>query len=115
MKRRHLLLPLAMVIVALFADDVKFILHFPLAVGVQSTVTIRADSSVPMTAIRLVDGAVQLMEAARNGRLLRDSVAKLFTETPSPLAVPCAGVGANIRRTPPLASSLVSQHTRLQV
>ncbi len=106
---------MALVIVALFADDVRFIVQLPAAVGVRSTVAIHSDSSVPSTAIRLVDGAGALMEVARNGRPLRDSAAKPFAELPLPLIVACAGDVANFGQTPPPSSSLVSQHTRLQV
>jgi len=115
MKRCPVLLHLALICVALFADDVKFIVQLPAAVGVESALAIHADTSTPLTAIRLVDAVGSLAEVARGGKPIRDAVAKPFAELQTPLNVVCAVMAANYRQPPPALSSLVSQHTRLQL
>lgn len=115
MKRCPVLLHLALITVALFADDVKLIAQLPLNGGVESSVAVQAETSTPLRAIRLVDAEGTLAEVARSGGANRDATAKPFSELPTPLNAVCAGMAANSSTLPPGASSLVSQHTRLQI
>jgi hypothetical protein len=115
MKRRPVLISLALVFVALFADDVRFLVQWPTSAGVKSIVAVDADCPAPMTAFRPVDGAGALLEVARNGRPHRDLVAMPFAGLPSPAVVACIGAIANLGQTPSCTTSLVSQHTRLQI
>jgi hypothetical protein len=115
MKRCPVLLHLALITVALFADDVKFLAQLPLTRGVDSVVAVQAETSTPLRAIRLVDAEGTLAEVARSGGANRDAAAKPFSELPTPLNAVCAGMAANFSMLPPGVSSLVLQHTRLQI
>ena len=115
MRRCPVLLHLALIFVALFADDVSFIVQLPDTAGTQSTVAIHADSPAPLTAIRLVDAAGAFLEVGRNGRPACSSATKPFAELHIPLNAVCVGMAANFGQTCLASSSLVSQHTRLQL
>lgn len=115
MKRCPVLLHLALIIVALFADDVNFIAQLPTAGGVESNVAVQSDTSAPLKAIRLADADSSIAEVARGGRLTRDAVAKPFAGLQIPLNAVCAGTAASFRQPPLSSSSLVFQHTRLQI
>ena len=115
MKRCPVLLHLALITVALFADDVKFVTQLPAATDSPAVVAIQADSSSPRSAIRLMDAEGSLAEVARSGRSNRDSAAKLFPGTQTPLNAVCSGKAPSLKTPPPSTSSLLSQHTRLQI
>ena len=115
MKRCPVLLHLALIAVALFAADVTSIAQLPAANGIESAVAIQAETSTPLRAIRWSDAEGSLAEVVRSSRTTRDAVAKLFTEVQSPLNAVCAGMAANLRPSSPASSSLLLQHTRLQI
>lgn len=115
MKRCPVLLHLALLAVALFADDAKYIVDLPSSGKLESAATVVADTSTTQTAIRLLDAEGSLVEIARGGRSVRDGLANHFPEVLSPQSAVYSGAAVNIRQPFPATSSLISQHTRLQV
>ena len=115
MKRCPVLLHLVLITVALFADDVKFIAQLPTAIGFDSVVAVHADSSTPLTTIRLVDAEGSLAEVARSGRATRDAAAQPFAELQTPLNSVRSWNALSLSIPLSGSTSLVSRHTRLQI
>ena len=116
MNRCPVLLHLTVALVALFGDDVEGVTRCrPDAGGIPSVAAIDLDSPTPLVAIRLADSHGPLSEVTRSGRLTRDLTVRLCSESPTRLSMPGLVVAANLRQTPPAASSLVIRHTRLQI
>ncbi|MCA9123557.1 MAG: hypothetical protein H6822_19120 [Planctomycetaceae bacterium] len=115
MKRRPVFFYLVLLVVALFADDVKFIVDLPKSSRCESTATVTTDTSTTQTAIRLLDSEGSMAEVARRGRTIRDDTAKAFRELFSPFIGLRSRAAAAMLQPPPTSSSLVSQHTRLQI
>ena len=115
MKRCPVPFHLALIIVALFADDVESNVQL-LASEDALAAAIHSDSSAPLTAIRLLDSEGTTLAGACGSRTNRDSAAKAFAELHHEARGSLAtGFVANYSRAPSASSTLVAQHIRLQI
>ena len=115
MKRCPVSLHLALIIVALFADDVKSNTQL-LAVDEAQAAAIHSDSSAPLTAIRLLDSEGTTLAGACGSQTNRDSAAKAFAELHYEVRGSLAtGIAAKHWQAPSASSTLVVQHIRLQI
>lgn len=115
MKRCPVSLHLALIIVALFADDVKSNVQL-LAAEDTLAAAIHSDSSAPLTAIRLVDSEWTTFAGEWGSRTNRDSAAKAFAELHHEVRGSLTtGIAANDWQAPSAHSTLVAQHIRLQI
>lgn len=114
MKRCPVSLHLALIIVALFADDVKSTVQL-LAAEESPAAAIHSDSSVPLAAIRLVDSLGTTFDGPRGSRPNRDPVVKPFAEVQVAGRRFPLGIASLVWQVPSAPSSLVAQHIRLQI
>lgn len=115
MKRCPLLLHLALIIVALFADDVRSTAQIFAADGERAVVAVQPDHAAPLSSIRLADSEGSSREGGRGGRPGRDSLAKSFADVQTPFNFLPWVVASCSWRAPATLSTLVAQHIRLQI
>lgn len=115
MKRCPVPVHLALIIVALFADDVKSTVQIFAAGGERAVVAVQPDNSALPSSIRLADSEGSSLEGGRGGRPSRDSVAKPFADVQAHFNfLPSAAVSC-CWRAPGTLATLVAQHIRLQI
>jgi hypothetical protein len=106
---------LALIIVALLANDVESNVHL-LAVDEAQAAAMRSDSSAPLAAIRLLDSEGTTLAGACGSQTNRDWAAKAFAELHYEVRGSLAtGIAAKYWQAPSASSTLAVQHIRLQI